>query len=125
MFCSRFNYTGYLGGSHFFCAKPFEIKKVEACKNAEEILALAKEEGVTLSDEQLEAVSGGCGIKDPYEYVVDETLEQTCPYKVDTHCYNCGSHNFTQTFETHKTITGTKVHCKCNDCGNTWTVNIA
>ena len=102
-----------------------QIKKVEACKNAEEILALAKEEGVTLSDEQLEAVSGGCGIKDPYEYVVDETLEQTCPYKVATHCYSCGSHNFTQTYETHKLITGSKVHCTCNDCGYTWTVTLA
>ena len=28
-----------------------QIKKVEACKNAEEILALAKAEGVQLSDE--------------------------------------------------------------------------
>ena len=36
-----------------------QIKKVEACKSSEEILALAKEEGVTLTDEQLEAVSGG------------------------------------------------------------------
>ena len=58
-----------------------QIKKVEACKNAEEILALAKEEGVTLSDEQLEA--------------------------------------------THKAITGTKVNCKCNDCGYTWSVTLA
>ena len=38
-----------------------QIKKVEAAKSAEEILALAKEEGIELSDEQLEAVSGGCG----------------------------------------------------------------
>ena len=36
-----------------------QIKKVEACKSSEEILALAKEEGVALNDEQLEAVSGG------------------------------------------------------------------
>ena len=36
-----------------------QIKKVEACKSSEEILALAKAEGVQLSDEQLEAVSGG------------------------------------------------------------------
>ena len=36
-----------------------QIKKVEACKSSEEILALAKSEGVKLSDEQLEAVSGG------------------------------------------------------------------
>ncbi len=28
LFCRRFNYTGYLGGSHFFCAKPFEIKEL-------------------------------------------------------------------------------------------------
>jgi len=39
-----------------------QIAKVEACKNSDEILALAKAEGVQLSDEQLEAVSGGvCG----------------------------------------------------------------
>ncbi len=36
-----------------------QIKKVETCKSSEEILALAKAEGVQLSDEQLEAVSGG------------------------------------------------------------------
>ena len=40
-----------------------QIKKVEVCKSSEEILALAKEEGVTLTDEQLEAVSGCCGLK--------------------------------------------------------------
>ncbi|MBQ7243508.1 MAG: hypothetical protein IJS52_04815 [Bacilli bacterium] len=36
-----------------------QIAKVKACKNQEEVLALAKREGVELSDEQLEAVSGG------------------------------------------------------------------
>ena len=36
-----------------------QIKKVEACKSPEEIIALAKAEGVELTDEQLEAVSGG------------------------------------------------------------------
>ena len=36
-----------------------QIKKVEACKSPEEILNLAKAEGVELTDEQLEAVSGG------------------------------------------------------------------
>lgn len=39
-----------------------QIKKVEACNNNEEIMELAKKEGVELTDEQLEAVSGGgCG----------------------------------------------------------------
>ena len=38
-----------------------QIKKVEACKNSDEILELAKAEGMELTDEQLEAVSGGGG----------------------------------------------------------------
>ena len=36
-----------------------QIAKLKACKNTEEIMAAAKEEGVELNDEQLEAVSGG------------------------------------------------------------------
>ena len=37
-----------------------QIAKIKACKNNEEILAVAKEEGIELTDEQLSAVSGGC-----------------------------------------------------------------
>ena len=33
--------------------------KAKACKTPEEMLALAREEGYELSDEQIEAVSGG------------------------------------------------------------------
>lgn len=36
-----------------------QIAKVKACKNQEELLALAKEEGIELTDDQLEAVTGG------------------------------------------------------------------
>lgn len=36
-----------------------QIKKVSQCQSVEELLALAKEEGYALTDEQLEAVSGG------------------------------------------------------------------
>ena len=36
-----------------------QIAKVRACKNQEELLASAREEGVELTDEQLAAVSGG------------------------------------------------------------------
>ena len=36
-----------------------QIEKLKACKNNEEILKAAKEEGLELTDEQLEAVSGG------------------------------------------------------------------
>ena len=38
-----------------------QIQKASRCENPEELLALAKKEGVELTDEQLEAVSGGCG----------------------------------------------------------------
>ena len=33
--------------------------KAKECKNAEELLALAKEEGYELSDSELESISGG------------------------------------------------------------------
>ena len=36
-----------------------QIAKVKACKNNEELLKLAKEEGIELTQEQLEAISGG------------------------------------------------------------------
>ena len=36
-------------------------KKIEACETPEEMLALAMAEGYELSDEELEAVSGGAG----------------------------------------------------------------
>ena len=37
-----------------------QIAKIKACKSQEEVLKLAKEEGIELTDEQLEAVAGGC-----------------------------------------------------------------
>ena len=36
-----------------------QIAKVKACKNHEELLVLAKAEGIELTDEQLAAISGG------------------------------------------------------------------
>ena len=36
-----------------------QISRVKACKNGEELLKLAKAEGVELNDEQLAAVNGG------------------------------------------------------------------
>ena len=38
-----------------------QIAKVKQCKNHEELLTLAKQEGIELTDEQLEAINGGCG----------------------------------------------------------------
>ena len=34
-------------------------KKATACKSAEELMALAKTEGIELTDDQLDAISGG------------------------------------------------------------------
>ena len=45
---------------------PEQMDKVRACKSPEDILALAKEEGYELSEDELDAVSGGA---DWYEYV--------------------------------------------------------
>jgi len=36
-----------------------QIAKIKACKSSDEMLKVAKEEGVELSEEQLAAVSGG------------------------------------------------------------------
>lgn len=44
-----------------------QIERVKSCKNSEQLLAVAKEEGIELTDEQLEAISGGvtCGSTNP------------------------------------------------------------
>lgn len=36
-----------------------QIEKVKACENTKDLLQLAKDEGVELNEEQLNAVSGG------------------------------------------------------------------
>ena len=69
-----------------------QLEKVKKCKNQQEILALIKEEGVELNQEQLEAVSGGsCG----------SDLDVYCPYCGDWpvtidgdqyYCVSCKRH---------------------------------
>ena len=44
-----------------------QIAKVKECKSQEELLAFAKEEGIELTDEQLEAVNGGACTVEQYE----------------------------------------------------------
>lgn len=45
-----------------------QIAEVKACKNSDELLKLAKKEGIELTDEQLAAVSGGaCSSTDEKE----------------------------------------------------------
>lgn len=73
-----------------------QIKKVKACKNSEELLALAKEEDLELTSEQLEAVNGGaCSNTDH------------CPP-----CPSCGSTNVKSKYS------GSRVTVfKCKNCG--------
>ena len=55
---------------------PEQVERVKACKNQEELLKLAKEEGVELNDEQLKVINGG---------MCTSTKGPVCP--------NCGSSN--------------------------------
>ena len=45
-----------------------QIEKASKCKSQEEILALAKEEGIELTEEQLNAISGGICCGNPPRY---------------------------------------------------------
>ena len=73
-----------------------QIAKVKACKNTEEMLALAKEEGIELTDEQLEAISGGACNDDNYTVI---------------RCPSCHSSNLNRT---------SAGHFECISCGNTF-----
>ena len=77
-----------------------QIAKIKACKSQDELLALAKEEGIQLSEEQLETVAGGgCS----------ETTEP---------CPKCGS---TKIIKEHR---GNDVHMHtvfiCKKCKHEW-----
>jgi len=85
---------------------PEQIEKVNACKNTEEILAIAKEEGVELTEEQLEAVSGG-GCSDDS----DDGEVMECP--------DCHSKDSVKKVRTAGSSGQTY---KCNKCNITWTV---
>ena len=70
-----------------------QIAKVKACKSQDELLKIAKEEGVELNEEQLEAVSGGCATPEQEcsichgkaKYATSDTGITVCM------CPNCGT----------------------------------
>ena len=81
-----------------------QIEKLKACKNNEEILMAAKEEGVELTDEQLEAVSGGaCSVISDFG---DKINPFDCPF--------CG---YNGKFDKD----GNEITCP--KCGKTWRDN--
>ena len=79
-----------------------QIAKVKACKSHEELLALAKKEGIELSDEQLAVVSGGGACS-----VISDAGDYINPFD----CPECGSNDIKKD--------GKK--CTCKKCGYTWT----
>ncbi len=75
-----------------------QIAKAKACKTQEELLALAKEEGINLTEEQLQTVTGGSACL---------TTPNECP--------KCHSHDI----ETDYGV-GIGYFCTCNKCGHEW-----
>jgi len=81
-----------------------QIAKVRACKSHEELLKLAKEEGVELTSEQLEAISGGGACS-----VVSNVGDFLNPFD----CPECGSNDI-------KAVKGKGNLFECQGCGFRW-----
>ena len=81
-----------------------QIAKVKACNNHEELLKLAKEEGIELSNEQLETISGGGACS-----VISDIGDKINP----TDCPKCGANGPKKD--------GDKRVCK--KCGYVWYVD--
>ena len=87
---------------------PEQVERVKACKNQEELLKLAKEEGVELTDEQLSATSGG-GL--------------LCSTGI--HCPQCGAGYDDIMFWSERFSDGHEtVHYECKKCQCQWTKDI-
>ncbi len=81
---------------------PELAEEVKACETPEEVLALAKKKGYKLSDEDLEAMSGGWGVD------AKDLLPQ---------CPSCGSYEVAMS-----TIFGSPgaSSCSCSKSGYQW-----
>jgi len=80
---------------------PEQLEKAKTCKNSKELLALAKAEGFELSDEQLQAISGGCG----------GSVKKECPF--------CHSKNIIYKLDTDNVVNWF-YECRCADCNGAW-----
>ena len=81
-----------------------QIEKVKACKSHEELLALAKKEGVELTNEQLEVISGGGACS-----VASDIGDFLNPFD----CPECGSNKV-------KAVKGKGNLFECQGCGFRW-----
>ena len=77
-----------------------QIAKAIECKNEKELLELAKNEKIELTDEQLRAVNGGCNPDDNSNSNVK--------------CSNCGSKNVKSNYSVYSPS------YVCKDCGYEW-----
>ena len=80
-----------------------QIAKVKACKTTEELLALAKAEGVELTDEQLNAVAGGG--------------KDYCQSTPETDCWYCGSKDVDIERQKTGVLFDYQFECNCRACG--------
>ena len=76
-----------------------QLKKIKGCKTSEDLLKVATEEGIKLTEEQLEAVNGGCG------------SAMTCPH--------CGRANIESEWFFYS-IEDSGYKYVCPNCKNTW-----
>ena len=84
---------------------PEQAEKASRCKNQEELLKLAKEEGIELTEEQLSAVSGGgCGTGFPNARI------SSCPQ-----CHASVTGEYVET-----TPGDGRYHFICGTCGYDW-----
>ena len=82
---------------------PEQVEKASQCKSQEELLALAKKEGVDLNEEQLDAISGGACVGPSYR---------------DAKCPHCFAKVFAEYVET--TPGDGRYHFVCPQCGYDW-----
>ena len=78
-----------------------QIEKAQACKTQEELLALAKEEGIELNEEQLQYVSGGGCSKEQPTFM----------------CPNCCGTNVDARYDMFMRNSEGGYVCICRDCG--------
>ena len=81
-----------------------QIAKAKACKNQEELLALAKDEGIELTDEQLQTISGGGACS-----VISDVGDFLNPFD----CPECGCNDI-------ETVKGKGNLFVCKGCGFKW-----
>lgn len=84
-----------------------QLEKARACRSYEELVQAAKEEGLQLNEDQLEAVAGGgCDNEQPSN-----------PNPSGPRCPRCGSTNVTEIYNSDESRSS---EMRCNDCGTIW-----